>query len=214
MQFFTSAGVAFHGMSRGLFLAAACLLLAGCLEEKPDWPPRLGQGYPDLQLIDHTGREFRLSELRGNVILVEPIGMECAACNALSGGHWSGGYNGKQPQANLDSLESYLPQYANGIDISNPDLRVVQLILYDFSNEQPTPRNAKLWAEHFGLDKYENVLVAVAKQDLRSSASFNMIPGLQLIDRDFVLQKDAAGRNPRHNMFTDLMPAIADLIWG
>lgn len=39
------------------------------------WPPATHETYPNLQLRDVDGRPFELSSLRGNVILVEPIGM-------------------------------------------------------------------------------------------------------------------------------------------
>lgn len=178
------------------------------------WPPKLGKAFPDLQLIDHTGREFRLSELTGKVILVEPIGMNCPACNAFSGAQEKGGYKSLKPQQGLQSIEKYLPVYAKGIDIKNPDLKLVQLILYDFNMDQPTPDDAKFWAEHFGLDKQENILVVVSKTDLRGKHSFRMIPGFHLVDRQFILRKDATGHRPRHNLFTDLLPTVSKLIRG
>ena len=179
-----------------------------------NWPPHLGQEFPDLQLIDQTGREFRLSELIGKVILVEPIAMNCPACNAFSGAQEKGGYKGLRPQQGLQSIEKYLPKYAKGVDIRNPDLKLVQLLLYDFNMNQPNAEDARFWAEHFGLDNDENVLVVVSKTDLRGKESFRMIPGFQLVDRQFILRKDATGHRPRHNLFTDLLPAIADLIQG
>ena len=199
---------------RCVALAALCVSLTACLEEKPEWPPRLGQSFPDLQLIDHTGREFRLSELKGKVVLVEPIGMNCAACNAYSGAQVKGGYNGMQPQQGLQSIETYLSQFAQGIDINHPDLKLVQLILYDFNMRQPTAEDAKFWAEHFGLNRRQNVLVAVSTTDLRGKPSFKMIPGFHLIDRDFILRKDSTGHRPLHNLFSDLLPTIPNLIWG
>ena len=179
-----------------------------------NWPPRLEQKFPDLQLIDHRGREFRLSELAGKVILVEPIGMNCPACNAFSGARERGGYKGLRPQQGLQSIEDYLPKYAKGVDLRNPDLKLVQLLLYDFNMNQPNEDDARFWAEHFGLDKYENVLVVVSKSDLRGKESFRMIPGFQLVDRQFILRKDATGHHPRHNLFKDLLPAVSSLIGG
>ena len=79
---------------------------AGCAGADPSWPPRLGQKFPDLQRIDHTGRESQLSELTGQVILVEPMGMNCPACNAFSGAHEKGGYKGLRPQQGLQSIEN------------------------------------------------------------------------------------------------------------
>ena len=140
--------------------------------------------------------------------------MNCPACNAFSGAHEKGGYKGLRPQQGLQSIEKYLPTYARGVDIRNPDLKLVQLLLYDFNMDRPTAADAKFWAEHFGLDKYENILVAVSKTDLRGDDSFRMIPGFHLVDRRFILHKDATGHSPRHDLFTDLLPAIPNLIQG
>ena len=195
-----------------LVLSLLLLLVPGCLEAKSDWPPRLGESYPDLLLIDHEGREFRLSELKGKVLLVEPVGMNCPACNAFAGAQVRGGFNGLRPQQNLESIEKYLPRYAGGVDIGNPDLKVIHLLLYDFNMRQPSVNDAKAWAEHFGLDRQDNIIVAVSKSDLRGKASFAMIPGFQLVDRDFVLRQDATGHRPRHNLFSELLPMIPNLL--
>ena len=43
------------GLMRSLAISIAlALLLPGCNEDGP-WPPKLGQRYPDLQVIDHLG---------------------------------------------------------------------------------------------------------------------------------------------------------------
>ena len=210
-----SAGTGFSVLCVLVLLIALSLVsfsLACGSGETVNWPPRLEQKFPDLQLIDHTGREFRLTELAGKVILVEPIGMNCPACNAFSGAQEKGGYKGLQPQQGMQSIEKYLPIYAKGVDIRNPDLKLVQLLLYDFNMNQPNAEDARFWAEHFGLDKYENVLVVVSKTDLRGKESFRMIPGFHLVDREFILRKDATGHRPQHNLFTDLLPSIPNLI--
>lgn len=41
----------------------------------PEWPPVVGQPYPDLALQDLSGATVHLSDLRGKVLLVEPTGM-------------------------------------------------------------------------------------------------------------------------------------------
>ena len=39
-----------------------------------------------------------------------------------------------------------------------------------------------------------------------------MIPGFQLIDREFVLRYDGTGHRPRHDIWRELMPAIPSLL--
>ena len=44
--------------------------------------------FPDLELMSDSGVVRRLSEFKGKIILVEPVGMNCPACNrADSTGH-------------------------------------------------------------------------------------------------------------------------------
>ena len=88
----------------------ALLVSAAFAQESPiDWPPKLGEPYPDLLLIDASGRELRLSSLKGKVLLIEPIGMNCPACQAYAGGGARGGFRGVSPQGDLRSIEEYLP---------------------------------------------------------------------------------------------------------
>ena len=86
------------------------------------WPPRPGQPYPDLALLDSDGNLFKLSSLKGKVILVEPIGMTCVACQAFSGGHKRGGYLGVAPQPGIESLEEDLAKFGNGLKFDSPEL--------------------------------------------------------------------------------------------
>ena len=39
------------------------------------WPPEVGKPYPDLNLYDHRGNLVKLSQFKGKVLLIEPIGM-------------------------------------------------------------------------------------------------------------------------------------------
>ena len=52
-----------------------------------DWPPAVGQFYPNLVLKDQTGQVTALSDFRGKVILVEVVGLTCRACHAFAGGN-------------------------------------------------------------------------------------------------------------------------------
>ena len=70
---------------------------------KPDhiWPPRVGERYPNLRLLNSLGERIALESLAGKIILVEPIGMDCPACNAFAGANRRGssGFRGVKPQA-------------------------------------------------------------------------------------------------------------------
>lgn len=207
---------ALEGKARGLtrlltVLIALAVLLPGCKEDGP-WPPKLGQRYPDLQVIDHHGNKRRLSDFAGKVLLVEPVGMNCPACNAYAGAQFNGGFNGLTPQEGLASIEQYLPDYGGGVTLGQGDLVLIHLVLYDFFMEAPDVEDARMWAEHFGLDQRSNVHVVIGARDMRGRASFDMVPGFHLVDRQFVLRKDSTGHRPRHNLYSELLPEIPALL--
>jgi peroxiredoxin len=184
-------------------------------EGAADWPPRLGEPYPDLTLKDPTGREVRLSEFKGRVLLVEPIGIDCPACQAFAGGNRPevGPFRTCRPQQGLQSIGEYVEQYGGGITLDDPRLVYVQLLLYDWSRTgPPSLEDARQWAEHFGEDRRSNQFVLVGDEDLITQASYDMIPGFQLIDADFVLRVDSTGHHPRHNLWSELLPRLGEMV--
>ena len=177
-----------------------------------NWPPVLEEPYPDLELIDHRGEKVRLSSFKGSVLLIEPVGMTCPACQAFSGAHRYGAYKGVVPQQGLPSMEELFPRYTDGLSLSDDRITFVQLILYSMSMKAPTPRDAKKWAKHFRLDRIKNHVVLVGTQDLLGTASYNMIPGFQLVDRNSVFRSDSTGHRPRHSLWTHLLPMVPKLL--
>ncbi|PCJ99090.1 MAG: hypothetical protein COA45_06510 [Zetaproteobacteria bacterium] len=173
----------------------------------PDpWPPILNQAYPDLELIDQDGESFKLSYLKGKVIIIEPIGMNCPACQAFSGAHDYGAFKNNAIEKHSQSFRKIFPLYAKGLELPSKDVIFVQLLLYDMRMGKPTPKNAREWARHFKIYKKNNHFVAVSPYDMRSDASFKMIPGFQLIDRNFILRIDSTGHSPKHGLYKHLIP--------
>jgi len=177
------------------------------------WPPVKGQTYPDLKLLDQDGHEVALSSFKGKLILLEPVGMTCAACNAYSGANRPeiGHFEGAAPQENLTSAEEFFPQYT-GIQLDDDRLVWVQLILYNLKMQSPTPEDAKRWATHFHRSGAKNHFVLVPKDDMTGSGSYGMIPGFQLIDKNFVLRYDATGDNPKEDLWSVVLPAVPGLL--
>ncbi len=200
----------------GLLLVA--LVATGCGEAisqtvlPSPWPPRIGATYPDLELVNRAGETLRLSQFRGKVILVEPVGMSCPACNAFAGGNNGiGGYRGLRPQEGVPSIEKLLERKARGVKLTDPDLVLVQIIFYDYEMEAPDVQDARDWARHFAISPKE-ARVVIPSADLRSPATYDLIPGFHLIDRDFILRYDAAGHHPRDDLWSELLPAIPGLL--
>ncbi len=152
------------------------------------WPPRRDERYPNLTLYDHHGRLVSLASLRGKVILLEPVGMTCEACQSLSGAGKVGCFGQQPAQAGVDALEDYFPRYTGGLSLSDPRIAYVQVILYGLDLHAPSPAEAKAWAHHFKFDERSNVYVLAGTPELIGPASYAMIPGFQLIDKNFVLR--------------------------
>ena len=176
------------------------------------WPPIVGKPYPDLDLIDQEGVEFKLSYLKGKVIIIEPIGMTCAACQAFSGGHEYGAFENNPVESYSQSFRKIFPKYAKGLRLPSKDIAFVQIILYDMKLGKPNKEDANKWAKHFNISKNDNHFVTVFPYDMRSRISFNMIPGFQLIDRNFILRADSTGHRPTHNLYKELIPLTPKLV--
>lgn len=205
------------GVSLALLLI--CAGLVGCDDAQSNsqesgafWPPRLDESYPEIEFTNYDGRKVRISDFRGKVVLVEPVGMNCQACNAFAGAHKMGSFQGIRPQENLKSIEEYMASRLNGLTLENSDMVLVQLLLYDLFMEAPDIEDARIWAEHFGFDDNPHVYVVFSERDMRGSASYNLIPGFQLIDRSSVLRSDSTGHRPQHSLFSELMPMIPSVL--
>ncbi len=173
------------------------------------WPPVANKPYPDLTLYDHRGNIVKLSKIaRDRVVLLEPIGMTCQACQAFSGGHKYGPFKGVTPQENLESIEKYLSQYARGLEIQNPKIVYVQLILFDMDMKAPSVESVKEWARHYRFGGRQNTYVLAGTPEMVGDVSYDMIPGFHLIDRNFVFRGDSAGHQPKHNLWREVLPSI------
>jgi len=177
------------------------------------WPPKLGAQYPDLTLVDQSGKEFNIADLKGSVIVIEYIGMNCPACQAYSGANTSiGPFENNAVQRNLPSIEESFLRYSGGISLSDERIIFMQILLYDMNLGATEPEEAKRWAEHFQFEQSQNEYVTVPIKDLRGSASYNLIPGFQLIDKNFILRSDSTGHYPKHNLYTQLLPMVPKLL--
>lgn len=185
---------------------------AGAKELKSNpqyWPPRLNSYYPDLELMDQDGKKIRLSSFRGKVIIVEPIGMSCPACQAFSGANRTGSrpYGNSRPQPGLSAFSELISQQA-GVSLSDSRIVFVQLIIYNSSMQAPSLAEVQAWARNFGLSTRNNAYVLVGQKNMVSKYSYNLIPGFQLIDKDFVLRSDSTGHNPKNDLYQHFFPML------
>jgi hypothetical protein len=181
-------------------------------EAPSPWPPRVGEAYPDLRLVDQTGSTTSLSSFKGRVLLVEMIGMTCPACQGFSGAKKVGTFGGVGSDGGLPAIDELVPQYATGVKFPSDDLVFVQILLFDMQMGAPGAADARAWAEHFHRDAAKHQYVLAGGPALHNNASYVMVPGFQLVDRKFVLRWDATGHNPRHNLYRELLPALPGIL--
>ena len=181
------------------------------LDPAQPWPPAVGRPYPDLELLDESGTPVRLSRFRGSVLLIEPVGMSCPACQAFSGAGRSGGFGGVTPQGGLPAVDELTRQYAQA-SLDDDHIQFVQILFYDLKMGAPTVEDARRWSKHFGFDKKKNHHVLVAPKELQGSVAYNLIPGFQLVDKNFVLRSDSTGHHPKDNLFSTLLPLMKKLL--
>lgn len=111
----------------------------------------------------------------------------------------------------MPSLDEAAERYGQ-VSLDDPDLVVVHLLLYGFDMQAPSLADARAWAEHYGLDQRANHVLLVGDPRLLNARTKAMIPGLQLVDRDFVLRYDAAGARAPHDLWRELWPALGGLL--
>lgn len=175
-----------------------------------DWPPQVDALYPDLKLSDIEGKPVRLSQFRGKLLLIEPVGIGCRGCQAFAGGHVVGGLFGYQPQSGLKSIHEYAETYS-GTSLDDDRIHVIQILFYGpYASRAPTLDEAKKWAEHYRAVA-PHATVLVAQQSMVNKTTRGMIPGFHLVDRDFIL-RCAAGNPPHQDLYRDLLPLLGELV--
>jgi hypothetical protein len=113
----------------------------------------------------------------------------------------------------MPSLEGAAEDWG-GFELDADDLVVVHLLFYGYDMQTPSLADAREWAEYYGLLDRPNHVVLVGDANLLGGATRSMIPGLQAVDRDFVLRFDGAGRRAPHDLWTEVLPGTADLLAG
>jgi hypothetical protein len=207
-----------HYRSTGKVRAAVSAPVSASVVAKPlsyDWPPKLNQPYPDLELIDQTGARVKLSSFRGRVVLLEPVGMTCPMCQQFAGAGKYGAFP-DGPKTGVQSLEEWIPQNSGGLSRDDSRYVYIQLLLFNMNMQGPTPEDARAWAKHFHMDRSKDRIVLAGGPDYLQpryyQASYDLIPGLQLIDKKGILRWDATGHQPKHSWWRDLLPQLPVLM--
>jgi len=175
------------------------------------WPPQVGQRFPNVAFVDQHGTTVHLQDLQGRILLIEPIGMPCEACQAFVGGHEHGGFGGVQPQPDMPSIDELARTYG-GVDLNDPRILKVQLLLFSLDMTAPAAKDAQRWADHFGIANSADHLVLAGNDSLLDADTFRLIPGFWLVDEDFVVRADSCGHHSHDDLYRDLLPALGPLL--
>lgn len=184
----------------------------------PDpWPPVMNKPFPDMGLIDQAGAEFSLSDLKGKVLLIEYVDMTSPVSQAYSGAQTKGALGGPNQQVDEHTLpiEEIIKQETKTlgqVTLPNPELIMVKILIYNEAGGQAGPPDAERWASHFGFTRENGVIVTVPQKDARDKKTDILIPGFQLVDKEFALRVDSAGPNPKHSLNFRLVTMIPTLL--
>ncbi|MDH5721730.1 MAG: hypothetical protein OEY94_00185 [Alphaproteobacteria bacterium] len=177
------------------------------------WPAQMNTEYPDFEVIDQDGRQFKISSLRGKVILVEIIDMMNPVSLSYNGAAEYGLFGKAQgaDQYEISLAKTIEKQMQGSFSLPHAEVIVLKLIVYNQEGTQPNAMDAESWANFYRLKKEDNYYVVVPAKDFRGEETDRIVPGYQLIDRDFNLRVDAAGPAPKHNFKMSLIPHIPKL---
>ncbi len=179
------------------------------------WPPAMNAPFPDIPLIDTNGAEFNISDFRGKVMVVEYIDMTSPVSHSYSGAKTRGPFGGSRHSfdSSVSSFEETVSRESQGtLTLPHPDLPVVKIIVYNEAGAQAKVDDALAWAGHFGFTRENNYIVCVPQKDLRDKLTDKIVPGFQLVDKEFLLRVDSAGPEPKHSLQFRLVTMIPTLL--
>lgn len=188
----------------------------GGLEKAEDqnWPPRMNKLYPEIELLDKEGRAFKISDLKGYVVVMSYIDMSSPICQAQAGAAATGAYG------SLKDVDKYSEPFTetlrkNSLEeftLPNDGVLEVDVLVYTQDGSQPSLDDAGKWADHFDLGLTKGAIVAVPKASMQNKKTDSMICGYQLIDKNMMLRVDSAGPEPKHNLKMTLVPLLPKLL--
>lgn len=178
------------------------------------WPPAMNATYPDFDLIDQTGAKFKISDLKGKILLIEWVDMSSPISQAYSNAAESGvfGTVDKIDQFVLPIEKMIAKETSDALILPNDNVQILKIIIQTQNNQQPQQKDAEEWAAFFKYTKDNNVIVAVPVKDMRGKLTDAITPGFQLLDADLMLRVDSAGANPKHNLQMTLVPMLPKLL--
>lgn len=178
------------------------------------WPPQMNSTYPDFTLFDQEGKYFNISDYRGRILIIEHIDMANPVSHSQSGAATLGplGIDASKLDPNVTPIETILPALTeNKVNVPDPHILYIKIIHYNPTGDRATLADAQAWANHYKLMKSNNYIVAVPKNDTRTTFTSEIIGGYQLVDKAMTLRVDSAGPVPKHDLKLKLIPLVPKL---
>ncbi|MGH1403321.1 MAG: hypothetical protein ACRBDL_03690 [Alphaproteobacteria bacterium] len=178
------------------------------------WPPKMNQKYPDIDLVNQAGEEFKLSDLKGRVLIVEYIDMSSPVSQAQSGGAILGAYGATTYVDKVTTpVSQVLKQSTEGeLSLPHPHILEVKVIIYGEDGGQASRDDAGNWASHFNLNLKDGVIVSVPVKDMRDQLTKELITGYQLVDKNLMMRADSTGVEPTHHLKLTFAPLVPRLV--
>lgn len=179
------------------------------------WPAKMNAPYPEIVLFDQKGESFKLSSLSGKVVILEYIDINSPISQAQSGAGLLGAYG------SVSDIDKFALPFTDVLHDTlgdefvypgNEDIIEVKIIVYGEAGGPGSRDEAQNWASHFGLTREQNIIVAVARNDIRGKESDTLIGGYQLLDKNMLLRVDSSGPMPKHNLSMTLVPLVPKLL--
>ena len=98
------------------------------------------------------------------------------------------------------------------MSLTNPAITYIQIVFYNMQMKAPSAEDLASWTRHFDLERHPNWKVLGGTPNLVNSKTYKLIPGIHLVDGDFILRLDASGHQPRDDMYRTLIPKIGELL--
>ena len=147
------------------------------------WPMKIGQPFPEVDFLGYGGMRWRMSQLKGRVVLVMTVDMGDSSSTTLAGAKEAGMFQITPTLSDKHSLEETIRQTYPGFSFENPRIVVVEIITRNRAGFFPNVEEVNKWTDHFRSARRGEVIVVGATGAMVGPESASAIPGMYLIDR-------------------------------
>jgi len=151
-----------------------------------EWPMKVGQPFPDVGFTSVDGQPWKMSSLKGKVVLLLSVEMGDSTSVALAGAKEAGMFEITSTNLDIPSLEEGARQQFPGFTFEDPRIVVVELILHNRAGFTPNAEEVKKWADHFKPVRRGEVITVGATDAMVERSSVSALPGMYVIDPEGV----------------------------